>query len=126
MPKNETKDFIYKGKPLPFSINERLAAKQKVTEEQRATLAYLYFCMVRLMDDARGMNPETDKGRLRAVAQQVEDLEYQLQANWNFEPNENFHSYWYEIPHCQCPKLDNRDRLGYGQIINGSCPIHGH
>lgn len=57
--------------------------------------------------------------------QLIEDTEYQLQELWNFDKDREKHSHWYLIRGCKCPKIDNRDRQGYGRVINKDCPWHG-
>lgn len=53
--------------------------------------------------------------------------EYRLQALWNFTADSNFHSYWFKMPHCTCPYMDNQERIGTGMfIISGDCPLHGN
>jgi len=58
--------------------------------------------------------------------QKVETIEYALQEAWKFDRDATKHSWWYKIPHCQCPDLDNRERWGVAQrVINKECPVHG-
>lgn len=57
--------------------------------------------------------------------QLIEDTEYQLQDLWNFDRDRDKHSHWYLISGCTCPKMDNKDRHGYGRVINKDCPWHG-
>ena len=56
----------------------------------------------------------------------IRSYEYVLQTLWNFEPNSNWHSYWYNINGCTCAKLDNRELMGHNlNYINGDCIFHG-
>lgn len=120
---NDSEILEYQGHK--YNAKSRLLERQKVTDKQKETLAYLYFCMDRLFDDAREMNPNKQANRLRAVAEQIEAIEFQLQDNWNFPRNKSFHSYWYKIPHCSCPKMDNADRLGTGSFVYScDCSVH--
>lgn len=34
--------------------------------------------------------------------------------------------YFWDLPNCECPKIDNRERIGcdVGFIFNMSCPVH--
>lgn len=57
--------------------------------------------------------------------QLIEDTEYQLQDLWNFDRDRDKHSHWYLIAGCECPKMDNRDRQGFGRVINKNCKWHG-
>jgi len=68
----------------------------------------------------------TNRGVLRTLAQFVETVEFQLQEAWGFDRDDKFHSYWYRVPHCTCPKLDNKDVFGSAiRYINEDCPVHG-
>ena len=69
---------------------------------------------------------EKDVKRLRECAKAVKQLEFNLQDVWGFGQNEDFHTYWYNLPHCACPKMDNDDWVGTSRkIYSGDCPIHG-
>jgi hypothetical protein len=108
-----------------FHINKSLAERQGVKPDIYRTMAYCYWKIYQLFDDAKQLSP-TDKVQLRNIAEQVKETEFQLQACWNFSINENYHIYWYRIPHCKCPKMDNRERVGTGMnIFSADCPIHG-
>lgn len=46
-----------------------------------------------------------------------------LQIAWGFELDEaKFHEY--NLPHCECPVLDNKEMGGH-YWFSGDCPIHG-
>ena len=63
---------------------------------------------------------------LKKLAKELTDLEFKLQKAWNFSQDQKFHSYWFLIPHCTCPKLDNQERIGLNQrIISEDCIVHG-
>lgn len=51
--------------------------------------------------------------------------EYKLQEVWCVKEDKNYHTYWMAPKACTCPKMDNMDRLGFGRIISGDCPLHG-
>lgn len=62
----------------------------------------------------------------KAVAELVTDLDYQLQDNWGYARDKSWHTYWYKIPGCTCPKMDNAETRGVGRDwINMHCPFHG-
>lgn len=62
---------------------------------------------------------------LKMLANMFESLEFEQQTLWKFDRNKNFH-YWFDIPGCSCPKMDNRDRIGTEhRIMIDTCPIHG-
>jgi len=72
------------------------------------------------------MNENNDKNFLRQCAKEVEELEFQLQESWKFEKDKNYHRYWWTLPKCTCPKMDNEDRFGTDyHVYSSDCPIHG-
>ena len=65
-------------------------------------------------------------GSPKTIANVVEGFEYTLQVLWGFDPNPSFHTHWYEIKGCTCPKMDNSALFGVDTaIINVECPFHG-
>ena len=63
--------------------------------------------------------------KLNAVAD-LESIEYILQILWGFPLDRNKHKWWYRIPGCICPQMDNSDRWGTAfRIYNDNCPWHG-
>jgi hypothetical protein len=66
----------------------------------------------------------TDKRELHALRDEITDLDFQLQDLWKFERNINFHNF-FDLPHCTCPKMDNRGRLGSPyKFYAEDCPLH--
>lgn len=53
-------------------------------------------------------------------------LEYAMQWEWGFDRNESYHSWWFKPKNCICPKIDNREMLGFGKIVVHECPVHGY
>jgi len=108
-----------------YRLNERLATAQGVTDEQLTKLRDLHQQKLMLFEQMELLDPTTEPGRLKSLAFAVEQIEFDLQANWNFPQDPNFHE-WYLVPHCKCPTLDNRDRKGTQfKVISTFCPIHG-
>ncbi len=109
-------------------FNEELIEKQKVTIEQKTELEKLYILLEgtvntsKILQEKDSLNFTTG----HILASTVKDIEFMLQKNWNFDQNEEYHSYWFRMPGCTCPIMDNQERLGtpYG-IITVSCPYHG-
>ena len=65
---------------------------------------------------------------LRDLAKLHEANEFELQDLWGFSRDSSMHR-WFEFPGCECPKMDNEERMGVpqaGRIISGCCPIHYH
>lgn len=62
---------------------------------------------------------------LKEHAIAVEYIEFQLQEAWGFPKSKDHHTYWYTLPHCQCPLMDNKDMWGTKyNVYSGDCPIH--
>lgn len=100
-------------------MNLELLEKQKVTKEQQEKLLDIYSKIEYLVDNLDTL-PNIE------VVKTLEDYEYQLQENWNFDKDKTKHTYWYRLPGCNCPKIDNKENFGVNRrIINLSCPFHG-
>lgn len=53
-----------------------------------------------------------------------DEIEFTLQDLWGFERDKKFHKFW-ELPGCECPKMDNDDAYPHGRYIYSlGCPIH--
>lgn len=60
------------------------------------------------------------------VVNAIETLEFELQDLWGFDRDRKFHSYWYKVEGCLCPKMDNKDLIGTDKRIQHfECPYHG-
>lgn len=113
----------YNGKPVS-RLNERLAKKQGVTDEQLTQLRLLHEVKHEVF---RLMTLTSDPEQLKNGANLVEQLEFALQRNWNFPEDRGMHE-WYDVPGCTCPKMDNADNRYPGsemRIHMMDCPIHG-
>lgn len=71
------------------------------------------------------MENTNDKYLLRSLARRVERLEFIQQDLWRFPLDESYH-FWYRVPKCTCPKMDNAEAWGVRnhRIIVSDCPIH--
>lgn len=61
---------------------------------------------------------------LRSINDALTEVEFELQRVWKFPEDARYHMFW-EIPHCGCPDLDNRDSYPYQAIYCGGCKLHG-
>lgn len=106
-----------------YNLNTKLLQKNNVTQEQQDRLQALYKELFDLLLASKlDKTPEEYEARVK----ELENLEYELQENWNFTKDKLWHSYWYQLPQCTCPKMDNRERVGTGYaIVTLSCPYHG-
>lgn len=104
-------------------LNENLAIRQNVTDEQLEALKLSHLLRRFLFDNAEKSLNEPLK--LKMLAAVFDTLESEQQKLWNFGVNTDFHMF-FTFPGCKCPKMDNRERLGTPYaIINSDCPIHG-
>lgn len=105
-------------------LNQNLIAKQGVSEENQDRLCELYDELEDLIE-LGNINPNIVE--VRKVAEDIEQLEFELQRLWGFPQDANFHRYWLSLDSCKCGKRDNLDMIyfGRGKIINSKCPIHG-
>ncbi len=123
---SENLDKIYN--PANVRLNERLIIQRKITPEQKNELVRLH---ARLNNEFRIAKALIADGKLtptdaKVIAYEVREIEFKLQDNWNFERDENRHKYWYSIPGCTCPAMDNSERWGTPyHTVNNDCPYHG-
>lgn len=113
------KDFIINKHMI---ISRRLFEDKKLSHFDLCKLKHHYRILYSLFSKARN----TDSIRvLREIGKQVEFTEFTLQKIWRFPQDKNYHRYWFKIPKCQCPKVDNEERVGTEyRIISESCKIH--
>ncbi len=107
-----------------MEYNQDLIKRQGLTEEDIKQLDVTYEKLKNLFLLAE---EQTSSIELAKIAMQVEEVEFELQRIWKFEQNDAMHTYWYRIPHCECPVYDNRDLFGTGnRIYLAGCPVHMH
>lgn len=105
-------------------LNEDLARKQKITQEQRDYLYKLYDYMDVLLQQA--YHDENIEETGKDYADRMTVLENKLQTNWNFPIDKLKHTHWNKFSECSCPFYDNQERFGFEKIINCECPFHKH
>lgn len=104
-------------------LNERLVTSQNLTDEQLEALKMSHQVRYMLFKAAETVLDQPLK--LRMLAAVFDSLETEQQKLWGFKPDLTFHCF-YNFPGCQCPVLDNQDRLGVaGKVHVSKCPIHG-
>jgi len=106
-------------------LNQKLLKKNKVTEAQEEKLYKLYEELDNIFKQDKTLDA-SNKEQAKTLVLELENLEFELQKNWNFPQSVNFHTYWSKLSNCSCPKLDNQERIGTGQRITvGDCIYHG-
>lgn len=109
-------------------LNTKLVEQQDLTMREVMRLIDLHTIRVRMFDQMRELDPSKSDQlvTLRAFADLMTSVEYDMQRMWRFDQDSNFHSWWFQLPHCSCPKIDNRERVGTDYIVvDMNCPLHG-
>ena len=103
-------------------VNARLFSNQNINLEGVKKIENLHKvrnCYLTLMENT------DDITNLKKLSKIIEQIDFQLQKLWKFKVDSKYHRFW-NLPKCQCPKLDNMDALGTGRkIYSKNCPIHG-
>lgn len=110
-----------------LKLNAALVEQQNLSEASVVEILNLHTERLGLLEDMSSYDPtKTDeKLILRGLAEEHRENQFKLQEAWGFKKNHLYHD-WFEVPHCTCPKADNRERKGTSyQIIDLACPIHG-
>ena len=108
-------------KRMPL-LNSRLIANQGLNQEEVNKILKLnrvrncYLTLMEIYDD---------KDDLRYLCGMITQIDFQLQKLWKFKVDSLYHKFW-ELPKCECPKMDNSDAHGTGhRYINPNCKLHG-
>jgi len=103
-------------------INKKMLKEQKAELNEKAIISKTK----EIYDLFKKVKKLPEKSKRKDIVEQLKQFEFQLQELWNFERDIKKHRYWYLIPHCRCPKMDNDDCFGINRrIINLECPWHG-
>ncbi len=104
------------------TLNPLLIKRQNRTDEDIENIVELHGELHKAFDE---MEAETETERLQNLAIVVKEIEFRLQEAWGFDRNTDWHSWWFQVPHCTCPVLDNWDYVGTRlSVTTGGCPIH--
>lgn len=104
-----------------YSFNVTFAKSRGMDKAQMDALETIYQKMAQIVARPRMhfLNPHD-------AVEAVRGLEYAMQILWGFSIDSSHHRFWYELDGCQCPKMDNAERMGsFCNIITLSCPYHG-
>jgi hypothetical protein len=111
----------YKDKPVCV-LSSSLVEKQDLTKEAIEELKLTHIQKAEVFE---AMENTDNPKELRRLAKRVETIEFAQQKLWGFEQSSDYH-YWWKVPKCTCPDLDNRDSYGTKyRHMNGNCPVHG-
>jgi hypothetical protein len=99
---------VYLDGEYQYTLNEDLIKRQKISSE---TIQLLVEKHVEKLKIFQLMKDTDDVVELKKLAENVTEIEFCLQKLWKFKEDLNYH-YWFEVPKCTCPKIDNFERLG--------------
>jgi hypothetical protein len=72
------------------------------------------------------VTPFSEKEILLKLAKEVEEIDFALQDAWKMSRDKRYHTLWFQVPHCICPKEENWNAAGTErQHKNPNCPLHG-
>lgn len=107
-----------------FVVLNSVLIKQQKCEENIQEIAKLHYELQSFFK--RIEKTPVDKLEKVSIVKEIERIEFAMQKQWKFEQNSNYHTYWYRVPHCTCPTMDNDDLMGCAaRYYNSHCPIHG-
>jgi hypothetical protein len=108
-------------------LNFYLINKQGLNVNDVAELEGLHKSLTMIFGVMKELDP-TDSdhvNQLHEFVPVIESIEFNMQRVWKFPLTRERHTWWFKVPHCKCPKLDNAEPSWPGRIINGDCPVHG-
>lgn len=110
---------------LKVFLDWDLAQTRKLSSGNMEGIVQAHCLRISIFMDMETTLEEDDIDELRASARLVEGLEFELQGLWGFEQNKNYHSWWFKVPYCRCPKKENADPIYFGRrIVISNCSIH--
>ena len=108
-----------------LSVNPILIQKQGLDSDRVEKILRLHIDRMELVDRMRELDPTKDLQALLDLELKHRENQYALQEAWGFSRDRSMHD-WFEVPHCACPKMDNRERKGTQyQIRSLDCIYHG-
>ena len=115
------------NKKYNFKPSLALAETQGLSSDEFETLSELYIDMSQVFNDMQECDPLTEDGvsALIEFAKEISAIEVEMQLQWKFIKRSDFDSdeqfdeqctkwmsYWFIAPHCECPTMDNNERVG--------------
>jgi hypothetical protein len=111
----------YKGKPA-LRLNARLIVQKGLSKDAIENLKMLHRERLTIEED---MEKTDSCKRMKYLFAEWTQNQFDLQKKWGFPEDLRYHRFW-ELPRCECPRLDNEDAYPTGfYVINQNCPIHG-
>jgi len=118
------------GKAKSTGLNTKLMMEQNLSTDEIKNIIRLHEEIQLIFNKEKEIleseEIEFKKDQLKEMDKRIKEIEFELQKNWHFDQDENYHSWWFRQPACSCPILDNFERLGTsGFIISQECILHG-
>jgi len=135
--KKETQQKWADIPPMSYSValNPNLIKSQNLEEKDIGKVFEVHGRKCFIFNKARNFLQEVAKKKfidskdmetIEEIKDSIEMLEFDAQKAWHFEENSNYHRWWLDIPGCECPVMDNLERVGVaGAIYTETCPWHG-
>ncbi len=121
MSKFDIHEVIYKGEVISY-LNRNLIKQQGISPTSIEAIKAFHILKEATLER---MDTEEDHTKLRKLASNITQIEFNLQELWKFKKDKSYHKSW-ELPKCTCPRMDNNDRYPHGPyIINFGCILHG-
>lgn len=117
------KKYVDKFKSLPEENQQRIKA---LHESAFFILDQIDSAVEEMVAQESAVTIKEIQGKIVKLNNVLKCLEYAMQWEWGFDRNESYHSWWFKPKNCICPKIDNREMLGFGKIVVHECPVHGY
>jgi hypothetical protein len=103
-------------------LNKRWIKDKGIDESGVAKLEKIHAKRINLFNR---IEKETDNEKLYEMAKEIDEIDFELQDGWGFDRDKRYHTWWYRMPKCKCPVMDNQELVGTEmRIIDSSCPLH--
>lgn len=107
------------------TINEALVKSKKISSHRLEAIKKLHKERYKIIEHMKSLKVTLNLDEIKECAKIITEIDFSLQELWKFPKDETHHA-WFDVPHCLCPKMDNRERRGTKyQVINQECFIHG-
>lgn len=110
-----------------INLNQQLVRKQQLNDDDQLEIKLIHLSLEEYFVAIKGMNPTMwSQSFKRDIIERVEKIEFALQRAWGFYENRDMHSWWFKVPHCSCPYMDNQDLMGVShRYVSSGCILHG-
>ena len=118
---NHSVTYNIDSKSIYAHLNKHLLKRQNCTDGDVEMILMSHALRAAMFV---AMENTDDVETLRRYDRAYAHLQRCQQELWGFPQNDNFLRYW-DVPKCNCPKMDNDDNYGTQyRITSGACKIH--